>query len=110
MAGRDVKTRAGRKIGQCGLAAGLRDCFEQKQRAVDGLDAVAFAFSASAWRPCFCTRPGQDRCVHWCFLPMAKRRQAWRESQGTFSMANAIFLLRKYNREAHLPGLSKFYV
>jgi hypothetical protein len=41
---------------------------------------------------------------------MAKRRQAQRESQGTFSMANAIFLLRKYNREAHLPGLSKFYV
>ena len=72
VAGRDIEAGAGREFGQCRFTAGFGDGFEQEQRAVDRLDAVAVAIGGAARRARFGRLCRQDGDGHFCFLPAPK--------------------------------------
>ena len=72
MAGRNIEAGAVGKIGQRRLAAGLGDGFQQKQRAVDRLDAVAVAVGARARRTGLARGPGRMVASMVLFLPGAE--------------------------------------
>src|SRR4029078_564150 len=68
VAGRNVQAGPVGEFSQRRLAAGFGDGLQQKQSAVDGLNAVTVTVPR-ARRPRFGTRARQDCCVHWSFLP-----------------------------------------
>jgi hypothetical protein len=68
MACRNVETGPVGEIRQRRFTARFRNGLQQKQSAVDGLDAVTVTFPrARSTR--FGTRARQDCCVHWSSLP-----------------------------------------
>ena len=105
VAGGNVEAGAGGELGQRGLAAGLGDGFQQEQRTVDRLNAVAVAVGARARRTSLNPGSGQDGCVHWLVSPWAPREIGRGPRVKAFSVSgNVILACENSKKIARMAG------